>query len=41
MLDAPANPFRGLLWGCFISGILWLTLLGVGVPAVRWIINLI
>lgn len=41
MVNAPSNPFRGLLWGLILSGMLWLGIFLLGERAVNWITSLI
>jgi hypothetical protein len=36
-MDASANPFRGLFWGCIISSVLWLGVVAGSLSAFTWI----
>ena len=36
-MGAQANPFRGLVWGCIISSVLWLAVVAGGVSAYAWL----
>ena len=39
-MDAHANPFRGLFWGCFISSLLWMSIFVAGIRPLRWIMSI-
>lgn len=41
MVNASSNPFRGLLWGLLLSGMLWVGIFVLGERAIRWITSLI
>lgn len=36
LMDAHANPFRGLFWGCIISSVLWVAVVAGGIGAYSW-----
>lgn len=36
-----ANPFRGLLWGCLISSVLWVVLVAAWAIAGDWLGNIL
>ena len=38
-VDARANSFRGLFWGCLVSSVLWVAVLFVGIKAGGWIMG--
>lgn len=40
-MKARANPFRGLLWGCLLSVVLWTVLAAVWLLAGSWIGNMV
>lgn len=39
-MDARANPFRGLFWGCLISSLLWVGIVTAGIRSGRWILGI-
>lgn len=40
-VEAQANSFRGLFWGCLVSSALWVAVLFVGIKAGGWIIQVL